>query len=242
MRFGEGQPVDDVWLSAQSTTAGTSSFQTLGQFDTVTNSGWTQITPELHSGRLRRAVPLPRDALEQQRDAQHLRFLRRRHRRHGARAAGHRGPDADQGHPRLPDRGRDRQPRDSRVALGAAAEALRPGHARELHEAGGLVRRERRLHAERRGRRPDGVRPGERPRGLRSHAGLAQPDPGLVLPEQRRRSAHHLRRRSGGAAHPAARPHLLGGGIPQRHLRRVRQRHQPAVRVRRGQRGRLRQR
>jgi len=44
VRFGEGQPVDDVWLSRANTTGGTSAFATLAQFDNVTNSGWSQVT------------------------------------------------------------------------------------------------------------------------------------------------------------------------------------------------------
>lgn len=44
VRFGEGQPVDDVWLSRANTSGGTTAFATLAQFDGVTNSGWTQVT------------------------------------------------------------------------------------------------------------------------------------------------------------------------------------------------------
>ena len=44
LRFGEGQDVDDVWLSRANTTGGTTAFATLAQFDTVTDSGWTQVT------------------------------------------------------------------------------------------------------------------------------------------------------------------------------------------------------
>ncbi|MEI5584671.1 endo-1,4-beta-xylanase, partial [Agromyces sp. CCNWLW208] len=44
VRFGEGQPVDDVWLSRANTTGGTTAFATLAQFDAVTNSGWTEVT------------------------------------------------------------------------------------------------------------------------------------------------------------------------------------------------------
>ncbi|GAA4062804.1 endo-1,4-beta-xylanase [Agromyces indicus] len=44
VRFGEGQPVDDVWLSRANTTGGTTAFATLAQFDGVTNSGWTEVT------------------------------------------------------------------------------------------------------------------------------------------------------------------------------------------------------
>ncbi|MFE5672242.1 endo-1,4-beta-xylanase [Agromyces sp. NPDC056523] len=44
VRFGEGQPVDDVWLSRANTTGGATAFSTLAQFDTVTNSGWTELT------------------------------------------------------------------------------------------------------------------------------------------------------------------------------------------------------
>lgn len=44
VRFGDGQPVDDVWLSRANTTGGTTAFSTLAQFDSVTNSGWTEVT------------------------------------------------------------------------------------------------------------------------------------------------------------------------------------------------------
>lgn len=43
VRFGEGQPVDDVWLSRASTTAGGTTYSTIAQFDAVTNTGWTQV-------------------------------------------------------------------------------------------------------------------------------------------------------------------------------------------------------
>ena len=44
LRFGDGQPVDDVWLSRANTTAGSTAFATIAQFDGVTNGGWTQVT------------------------------------------------------------------------------------------------------------------------------------------------------------------------------------------------------
>lgn len=44
VRFGDGQPVDDVWLSRANTDAGSTAFATLAQFDGVTNSGWTKLT------------------------------------------------------------------------------------------------------------------------------------------------------------------------------------------------------
>ncbi len=43
VRFADGQPVDDVWLSRANTTAGGTTFATLAQFDGVTNDGWTQV-------------------------------------------------------------------------------------------------------------------------------------------------------------------------------------------------------
>ncbi|MFE5407469.1 endo-1,4-beta-xylanase [Microbacterium sp. NPDC056569] len=43
VRFGEGQPVDGVWLS-RANTDGTTAFATIAQFDSVTNTGWTQVT------------------------------------------------------------------------------------------------------------------------------------------------------------------------------------------------------
>ncbi|QKW13948.1 endo-1,4-beta-xylanase [Verrucosispora sp. NA02020] len=44
LRFAEGQPTDEVWLSLASTSGGSQSFATLAQFTTVTNTGWTQVT------------------------------------------------------------------------------------------------------------------------------------------------------------------------------------------------------
>ncbi|UOE44240.1 endo-1,4-beta-xylanase [Agromyces larvae] len=44
VRFADGQPVDDVWLSRANTVEGATTFSTLAQFDGVTNSGWTQVT------------------------------------------------------------------------------------------------------------------------------------------------------------------------------------------------------
>ncbi|WP_164863474.1 endo-1,4-beta-xylanase [Agromyces sp. LHK192] len=44
LRFGDGQPVDDVWLSRANTTAGSTSYATLAQFDGVTDEGWTKVT------------------------------------------------------------------------------------------------------------------------------------------------------------------------------------------------------
>ena len=44
LRFAEGQPTDQIWLSLASTTGDSQSFSTLAQFETITNSGWTQVT------------------------------------------------------------------------------------------------------------------------------------------------------------------------------------------------------
>lgn len=44
VRFPEGATTDAVWLSLASTNAGATSFGTLAQFGTVTNSGWTEVT------------------------------------------------------------------------------------------------------------------------------------------------------------------------------------------------------
>ena len=78
---------------------------------------------------------------------------------------------------------------------------------------------------------------------LRAHAGLAQPDAGLVLPGRRgRRRSRRARPTSRSSRDRLRDAHLRRRRVPQRHVRRVRQRHQPARRVRRRQRGRLRQR
>ncbi len=44
VRFGAGQPVDDVWLSIARTVGETTTYSTLAQLSGVTNSGWTQVT------------------------------------------------------------------------------------------------------------------------------------------------------------------------------------------------------
>lgn len=46
VRFAEGQPGDELWLSLQRD----SSFQTLGQFTGITNAGWTEITATFAMG------------------------------------------------------------------------------------------------------------------------------------------------------------------------------------------------
>ncbi|WP_158632515.1 endo-1,4-beta-xylanase [Verrucosispora sp. FIM060022] len=44
LRFAAGQPADQIWLSLASTTGDSQSFSTLAQFETITNSGWTEVT------------------------------------------------------------------------------------------------------------------------------------------------------------------------------------------------------
>nr|MDT0660892.1 endo-1,4-beta-xylanase [Micromonospora sp. DSM 115978] len=44
LRFAEGQPTDQIWLSLASTSGGSQSFSTLAQFDQITNTGWTEVT------------------------------------------------------------------------------------------------------------------------------------------------------------------------------------------------------
>ncbi|AYG02535.1 endo-1,4-beta-xylanase [Gryllotalpicola protaetiae] len=43
VRFAAGQPTDNVWLSLANTASGSTTYTTLGQFSTVTNTGWTQV-------------------------------------------------------------------------------------------------------------------------------------------------------------------------------------------------------
>lgn len=50
VRFASGEPVDDVWLSLARTTDGATAYSTLGQFDTVTNGGFTQVTQSFTMG------------------------------------------------------------------------------------------------------------------------------------------------------------------------------------------------
>jgi endo-1,4-beta-xylanase len=44
LRFAEAQPTDEIWLSLQSSTGGSQSFSTLAQFETITNTGWTEVS------------------------------------------------------------------------------------------------------------------------------------------------------------------------------------------------------
>lgn len=44
VRFPEGQTPGDVWLSLATTTDGTQTFATLGQFSGMTSTGWTRVT------------------------------------------------------------------------------------------------------------------------------------------------------------------------------------------------------
>ncbi|MFY1699764.1 endo-1,4-beta-xylanase [Solwaraspora sp. WMMA2101] len=44
LRFAEGQPADEIWLSLATTSGDSESFSTLAQFGSVTNSGWTEVT------------------------------------------------------------------------------------------------------------------------------------------------------------------------------------------------------
>ncbi|GGH43556.1 endo-1,4-beta-xylanase [Microbacterium album] len=44
VRFAEGQPVDDVWLSLARTTGGSTTYSTLGQFSGISNNGWTHVS------------------------------------------------------------------------------------------------------------------------------------------------------------------------------------------------------
>ncbi len=44
VRFAEGQPPDDVWLSLANTTGDSTTFSTLAQFTGATNTGWSQLT------------------------------------------------------------------------------------------------------------------------------------------------------------------------------------------------------
>ncbi|GAA4179520.1 endo-1,4-beta-xylanase [Gryllotalpicola koreensis] len=43
VRFAADQPTDNVWVSLANTVSGSTTYTTLGQFSTVTNTGWTQI-------------------------------------------------------------------------------------------------------------------------------------------------------------------------------------------------------
>ena len=43
-RFGAGQPTDALWLSIAATKGGSTTYSTLAQFTGLTNSGWTQVS------------------------------------------------------------------------------------------------------------------------------------------------------------------------------------------------------
>ena len=237
-KFAAGNPTDTLWLSMRRTNDGSDSFDTLGQFTAVSGTTFVEVSATYAMGEADSAFLYFESRYP---DGTTAPFLV-----DDITVASQAPPvvedlHARQGHGRLPARRRDRLARDDRRVVGAPAAALRPGHAREPHEARGLVRRRA---------RPSGSTP--RPRRswtspqdngiarLRPHARLAQPDAGLVLPARRRarrsRRATPTRRSCG----PAARPHLQRRRDAERHVRAVRQRHQPARRLRRGQRGGLR--
>lgn len=44
LRFADGQPTDQIWLSLASTAGGSQSFSTLAQFESITNTGWTEVS------------------------------------------------------------------------------------------------------------------------------------------------------------------------------------------------------
>ncbi|MDG4798284.1 endo-1,4-beta-xylanase [Micromonospora sp. WMMD1082] len=44
LRFAEGQPTDQIWLSLASTTGDSQSFSTLAQFESISNTGWTEVS------------------------------------------------------------------------------------------------------------------------------------------------------------------------------------------------------
>ncbi|WP_125774688.1 endo-1,4-beta-xylanase [Antribacter gilvus] len=50
VRFAEGAATDAVWLSIARTVDGATSYSTLGQFDTVTNGGWTEVRQSFTMG------------------------------------------------------------------------------------------------------------------------------------------------------------------------------------------------
>ena len=132
---------------------------------------------------------------------------------------------------------------DSRETAGSAAAlrppALRPADAGEPHEAGGLVRRRPRVRDPSRSDRDHGLRAGERPRRLRAHARLAQPDAGVVLHPRRRDAADERPRRPAAPPRPPSLARLLGRREAEHGVRPVRQRDEPARRLRRRQRGGL---
>ena len=184
VKFAAGNPTDTLWLSMRRTNGGTDSFDTLGQFTAVSGTTFVEVTATYAMGEADSAFIYFESRYP---DGTTRAIPRRRHHRRVAGAAGRRGPDR-----------RSRTRSTSRLAarstrarppapVGAPAPALRPGHAREPHEARGLVRRRADLPDPSRGPGDHGLRPGQRDTRLRPHARLAQPDAGLVLPARRRR-------------------------------------------------------
>lgn len=50
VRFADGQPADDVWLSLARTVDGATTYSTLAQFTGVTNTGWTEVSATFQGG------------------------------------------------------------------------------------------------------------------------------------------------------------------------------------------------
>ncbi len=145
----------------------------------------------------------------------------RRHRAPGRRLGAHvpaghapgvgpgdRGPDRDQGDRRLPRGRRHRQPRDVGRGRRAPEPPLRPDHAREPHEARGLVRRGPHVPPSPRGDGAHGLRPGRTTCGSTATCwcGTARPPTGSsrTTPASRSRPPRRARRSSASACAPTS--------------------------------------
>ena len=145
VKFAAGNPTDTLWLSMRRTNGGADSFDTLGQFTAVSGTAFVEVSGDVTrwaAGRL--GVPVLRDAATRTGPATRpflvddIRSSPRR--RRSSRTCTPVKDTVD-----FPVGGAIDSRETDRRLVGAPAPALRPGHAREPHEARGLVRRGPRL-------------------------------------------------------------------------------------------------
>ena len=116
VKFAAGNPTDTLWLSMRRTNGGSDAFDTVGQFTAVSGATFVEVSATYAMGDADSAF-LYFEPLAGRDDRP---VPRRRHHRGVAGAAGRRGPDAGQGHGRLPARRGDRL----RETTGASSELL----------------------------------------------------------------------------------------------------------------------
>ena len=236
-RRAVGRP---VWLSMQRTAAAPRPSTPSAQFDDVSRVGVDPRSPRPTAAGHRDA----RSSTSRPRTRRHHRLVPRRRRRHRRR-----GPTrASQDLTPLQDTadfpvGVAIDARETTGAPSQCSAPLRPGHAREPHEARGLVRRGPAPSASTPRPPPSWTtRVAERPRRVRARPGVARPDPGVVLHRRRRHPADHDRGGQAGPAGPDAHAHLRRRRGPEHRQRygEFGSETNPRHRVRRRQRGRLR--